>query len=41
MKKGWKIFIKVVDAIVWLWDKIKQVLPSTDNKKDNDVEPLK
>lgn len=33
MKRGWKIFIKVVDAIVWLWDKIKQVIPKDDTIK--------
>lgn len=31
MKKGWTIFIKILDAISWLWSKIRPNLPS-DNK---------
>lgn len=32
MKKGWRIALKVIDALVWLWNKIK---PSI----EKDVEP--
>lgn len=31
MKKGWKIFIKVLDAVVWLWGKIKEIIPKGDS----------
>lgn len=30
MKKGWKVVIKIVDAIVWLWSKIKPSLPEVE-----------
>lgn len=34
MKKGWSIVIKVIDAIVWLWGKIKPGLPDSDKSTD-------
>lgn len=38
MKKSWKIVIKVVDALVWLWDKIKPVILGSDK---SDISSLK
>lgn len=33
MKKRWQIFFKVLDAIVWLWEKIK---PSVEKEVETD-----
>lgn len=38
MKKGWRIFFKVVDAIVWLWGKIR---PQIDKDTNPDESPKK
>lgn len=38
MKKGWRIFFKVVDAVVWLWNKIK---PQIDKEINQDESPKK
>lgn len=27
MKKGWKIVVKILDGIVWLWNAIRGKLP--------------
>lgn len=35
MKKGWKILIKILDAIVWLWGKIKPHVPNNDSNSTN------
>lgn len=32
MKKGWKIVIKVLDGIVWLWNAIRGKLPQEPEK---------
>lgn len=32
MKKGWKILIKVLDGIVWLWNAIRGKLPKEPEK---------
>ena len=39
MKKGWKIAIKVIEALVWLWGKIKPGIPDSNN--DNNVSKKK
>lgn len=33
MKKSWKVVIKVIDAIVWFWSKIKPALPELEDDK--------
>lgn len=35
MKKGWRVFIKIIDVIVWLWGKIKPSLPKEDSNSIN------
>lgn len=32
MKKGWAIFIKIIDGLVWIWNAIRGKLPSDDNQ---------
>lgn len=32
MKKGWKIVIKILDGIVWLWNAIRGKLPQEPEK---------
>lgn len=32
MKKGWRIFIKILDGIVWLWNAIRGKLPNEPEK---------
>lgn len=32
MKKGWKIVIKILDGIVWLWNTIRGKIPTESEK---------
>lgn len=32
MKKGWKIVIKILDGIVWLWNAIRGKFPAEPEK---------
>lgn len=32
MKKGWRIFVKILDGIVWLWNAIRGKLPNEPEK---------
>lgn len=38
MKTGWKVVMSVLDAIVWLWGKIK---PTIEKDKNQSINQLK